>query len=168
MKGHAMSQKITPSLWFDKNAEEAMEYYVKVFNESPNKKTESKIVDIKRYPGGYSDGPMKDMEGKVLTGIFELEGLRYMCLDGGPIFKFNESVSFMVACKDQEEIDYFWSKLSHIKESEQCGWCKDKFGLSWQIIPENMGELLRNNKAIQAMLKMHKIDIAELKKAGKE
>jgi predicted 3-demethylubiquinone-9 3-methyltransferase (glyoxalase superfamily) len=163
-----MSQKITTSLWFDKNAEEAMNYYVSVFNDSPNKKTESKIVSIKRYPGGFSEGPMADMEGKVLTGIFELEDQRYVCLDGGPIFKFNESVSFMVACHDQEEIDYFWSKLSAVKESEQCGWCKDRFGLSWQVIPENMGDLLKNNNAVQAMLKMHKIDIAELEKAGKE
>jgi predicted 3-demethylubiquinone-9 3-methyltransferase (glyoxalase superfamily) len=163
-----MSQKITTSLWFDKNAEEAMNYYVSVFNDSPNKKTESKIVSIKRYPDGFSEGPMADMEGKVLTGIFELEDQRYVCLDGGPIFKFNESVSFMVACHDQEEIDYFWSKLSAVKESEQCGWCKDRFGLSWQVIPENMGDLLKNNNAVQAMLKMHKIDIAELEKAGKE
>jgi predicted 3-demethylubiquinone-9 3-methyltransferase (glyoxalase superfamily) len=163
-----MSQKITTSLWFDKNAEEAMNYYVSVFNDSPNKKTESKIVSIKRYPGGFSEGPMADMEGKVLTGIFELEDQRYVCLDGGPIFKFNESVSFMVACHDQEEIDYFWSKLSAVKESEQCGWCKDRFGLSWQVIPENMGDLLKNNNAVQVMLKMHKIDIAELEKAGKE
>jgi predicted 3-demethylubiquinone-9 3-methyltransferase (glyoxalase superfamily) len=163
-----MSQKITTSLWFDKNAEEAMNYYVSVFNDSPNKKTESKIISIKRYPGGFSEGPMADMEGKVLTGIFELEDQRYVCLDGGPIFKFNESVSFMVACHDQEEIDYFWSKLSAVKESEQCGWCKDRFGLSWQVIPENMGDLLKNNNAVQVMLKMHKIDIAELEKAGKE
>jgi predicted 3-demethylubiquinone-9 3-methyltransferase (glyoxalase superfamily) len=82
---------------------------------------------------------MKGMEGKVLTGIFELEGQRYMCLDGGPIFKFNESVSFYVECQDQEEVDYFWSKLSAVPESEQCGWCKDKFGLSWQIIPKTNG-----------------------------
>jgi predicted 3-demethylubiquinone-9 3-methyltransferase (glyoxalase superfamily) len=161
-------QKITPSLWFDKNAEQAMEYYVSVFNGSPNKKNESKIVTIKRYPDGVTEGPMAGMDGKVLTGIFELEGQRYMCLDGGPIFKFNESVSFMISCNDQEEIDYFWGKLSHIKESEQCGWCKDKFGLSWQIVPENMGELLKTDKALQAMLKMHKINIAELEEAGEE
>jgi predicted 3-demethylubiquinone-9 3-methyltransferase (glyoxalase superfamily) len=158
-------QKILPSLWFDKNAEEAMEYYTKVFNGSPNKKAESKIVSIKRYPEGVTDGPMAGMDGKVLTGIFELEGQRYMCLDGGPIFKFNEAVSLVVNCKDQEEIDYFWEKLSAIKESEQCGWCKDKFGLSWQIIPENMGELLKSDKALQAMLKMHKINIKELEEA---
>jgi predicted 3-demethylubiquinone-9 3-methyltransferase (glyoxalase superfamily) len=158
-------QKIIPSLWFDKNAEQAMEYYVKVFNGSPNKKAESKIVSIKRYPEGAKEGPMAGMGGKVLTGIFELEGQRYVCLDGGPIFKFNESVSFMISCKDQEEIDYFWSKLSHVKESEQCGWCKDEFGLSWQVIPENMGELLKSDKALQVMLKMHKINIKELEEA---
>jgi predicted 3-demethylubiquinone-9 3-methyltransferase (glyoxalase superfamily) len=159
-------QKITPSLWFDKNAEEAMEYYVQVFNGSPSKKSESKIVTINRYPDGITEGPMAGMDGKVLTGIFELEGQRYMCLDGGPLFKFNESVSFMVACQDQAEVDYYWSKLSAVPESEQCGWCKDKFGLSWQIVPENMGELIESPKALQAMLKMHKINIQELKDAA--
>jgi predicted 3-demethylubiquinone-9 3-methyltransferase (glyoxalase superfamily) len=158
-------QKITPSLWFDHEAEEAMEYYISVFNGSPNKKNDSKLVSIKRYPEGAKEGPMKGMGGKVLTGIFELEGQRYVCLDGGPIFKFNEAVSFMISCKDQEEIDYFWSKLSAVPEFEQCGWCKDKFGLSWQIIPENMGELLKSDKALQAMLKMHKINIKELEEA---
>jgi predicted 3-demethylubiquinone-9 3-methyltransferase (glyoxalase superfamily) len=161
-------QKITPSLWFDKNAEEAMEYYIKVFNGSPYKKAESKIVTIKRYPDGIKEGPMAGMGGKVLTGIFELDGQSYMCLDGGPIFKFNESVSFMVSCKDQVEIDYFWEKLSAVPESEQCGWCKDKFGLSWQIAPENMGELVEPPKALQAMLQMKKINIKELEEAGKE
>jgi predicted 3-demethylubiquinone-9 3-methyltransferase (glyoxalase superfamily) len=149
-------QKIMPSLWFDKEAEEAMEFYVSVFNGAPNKKAESK---------GATEGPMAGMGGKVLTGIFELDGLRYMCLDGGPIFKFNESVSFVVNCKDQEEIDYFWEKLSAVPESEQCGWCKDKFGLSWQIVPENMGELLKSDKALQVLLKMHKINIKELEEA---
>jgi predicted 3-demethylubiquinone-9 3-methyltransferase (glyoxalase superfamily) len=158
-------QKIMPSLWFDKEAEEAMEFYVSVFNGAPNKKAESKIVTIKRYPEGATEGPMAGMGGKVLTGIFELDGLRYMCLDGGPIFKFNESVSFVVNCKDQEEIDYFWEKLSAVPESEQCGWCKDKFGLSWQIVPENMGELLKSDKALQVLLKMHKINIKELEEA---
>jgi len=161
-------QKIIPSLWFDKNAEEAMEFYVEVFNGSPGKQKDSKVVSIKRYPNGVNEGPMAGMDGKVLTGIFELEGQKYMCLDGGPIFKFNEAVSFMISCKDQEEIDYFWKKLSAVPESEQCGWCKDKFGLSWQVIPENMGELLKTDKALQAMLKMHKINIKELEEAGKE
>ena len=161
-------QKITPSLWFDNNAEEAMNFYIEVFNGSPNKKTESKIETIKPYPGGYKQGPMANMEGKVLTGIFELDGQRFMCLDGGPIFKFNEAISLMVSCADQAEIDYFWEKLSAVPDSEQCGWLKDKFGLSWQIVPENMGELLKTQSAINAMLKMKKIDIKTLEKANQE
>jgi len=158
-------QKIIPSLWFDKDAEEAMNFYVDVFNGAPYKKQESKIVSIKRYPEGVKEGPMAGMDGKVLTGIFELEGQRYMCLDGGPLFKFNEAVSFVINCEDQEEIDYFWENLSSVPESEQCGWCKDKFGFSWQIIPKNMGELLKTDKALQAMFKMHKINIKELEEA---
>jgi predicted 3-demethylubiquinone-9 3-methyltransferase (glyoxalase superfamily) len=153
-------QKVTPSLWFDKNAEEAMEYYVSAFNSSPNKKEESKIVTIKRYPEGVKEGPMAGMGGKVLTGIFELEGQRYMCLDGGPIFKFNESVSFMVACKDQTEIDYLWEKLSAVPESEQCGWCKDKFGLSWQI----WVNYLKRIKHFKPCLKCTKLILKNLKK----
>ncbi|MBX4199324.1 VOC family protein [Candidatus Saccharibacteria bacterium] len=158
-------QKISPSLWFDKNAEEAMNFYVEVFNGSPNKKSESKIDTIKRYPGGYSEGPMAGMEGKVLTGVFELEGQSFTCLDGGPIFKFNEAISLQIACQDQAEIDYFYEKLSAVPESEVCGWCKDKFGLSWQVIPENMGELLASKSAIDVMLKMKKIIIKDLEAA---
>lgn len=156
-------QKITPFLWFDKEAEEAMNYYVSVFKNS-------KILTIKRYPEGIKEGPMKGMGGKVLTGVFELNGQKFMALDGGPIFKFNESVSFLVECKDQEEIDYYWERLSAVPASEQCGWCKDKYGLSWQIVPD-MGEFLsgpdteKSGRALQAMLQMKKIDIAGLKKA---
>ena len=131
-------QKINPCLWFDKNCEEAMNFYVSVF---PN----SKIITIKRYPDGATEGPMVGMDGKVLAGIFELDGQRFMALDGGPVFKFNEAVSLVVNCKDQDEIDYFWEKLSAVPGAEQCGWLKDKFGLSWQIVPENMGELIRSH-----------------------
>jgi predicted 3-demethylubiquinone-9 3-methyltransferase (glyoxalase superfamily) len=159
-------QKIIPSLWFDRDAEEAMNFYTSTFNSAPYKKLESKIVTIKRYPNGVKEGPMKGMDGQVLTGIFELEGRRFMCLDGGPIFKFNESVSFVINCKDQMELDYFWGKLSAVPESEVCGWCKDKFGLSWQIVPENIGELIKPPKALQAMLKMKKINIKELEAAA--
>jgi predicted 3-demethylubiquinone-9 3-methyltransferase (glyoxalase superfamily) len=164
--------KITPFLWYDNNCEEAINYYVEVFNGSPAKKADSKIVTIKRYPEGLDEPHMKGMEGKVLTGVFELEGQRFMALDGGPIFKFNESVSMLVECQDQAEIDYYWSKLSAVPESEQCGWCKDKFGLSWQIVPASMDKWLadpdkeRSNRAIMAMMKMKKIDIAELEKAS--
>lgn len=163
-------QKITPFLWFDKNAEEAMNFYVSIFKNSPAKgAVDSEIIHINRYPSGYSEGPMADMEGKVLTGIFKLAGQEFMCLDGGPQdWKFNESTSFYVACEDQAEIDYFWGKLSAVPESEICGWLKDKYGLSWQIIPKNMEELLsKSKKAMDTMLKMKKINIKELKNASK-
>jgi predicted 3-demethylubiquinone-9 3-methyltransferase (glyoxalase superfamily) len=161
-------QKITPFLWFDVQAEEAMNFYVDVFKKSPAKEAaDSEIVHINRYPGGYTEGPMAKMEGKVLTGVFKLAGQRFMCLDGGPIFKFTEATSFYVECEDQAEIDYFWEKMSAAPESEQCGWLKDKFGLSWQIIPRDMEKLISKNKAaMDAMLKMKKIDIEQLKKAG--
>lgn len=164
-------QKITPCLWYENNCEEAMNFYVETFNGSPAKKQDSKILSIMRYPEGATEGPMKGMGGKVLTGIFELEGQKYMALDGGPIFKFNESVSFQIECKDQEEVDYFWGKLSAVPASEQCGWVKDKFGLSWQIIPKTLGEMLsdkdaaKSGRVLQAMLKMKKIVVADLQKA---
>ena len=159
-------QKITPFLWFDKNAEEAMNFYIEVFKNSPAKEAaDSKIVTIARYPGGYSEGPMAGMEGKVLNGIFRLAGQQFMALDGGPIFKFNEAISFYVECEDQAEIDSFWGKLSAVPEFEQCGWLKDKFGLCWQIIPKNMGQLMKPKKAMETMLKMKKIVIADLEKA---
>nr|AIA11790.1 3-demethylubiquinone-9 3-methyltransferase [uncultured bacterium] len=158
-------QKIIPSLWFDKNAEEAMNFYVSVFDDA-------KIISIQRYPDDINVGPMKDMAGKVLTGIFELRGLRFMCLDGGPIFKFSEATSFYVECKDQAEIDHYWKALSAVPESEQCGWLKDKFGVSWQIVPKRLGELIedpdhdKSNRVLEAMLKMKKINIAELEAAA--
>ena len=157
-------QKITPSLWFENNAEEAMKYYVEVF---PN----SKINHIDYYPDESLDEHFKGMSGKVINGVFELDGQKFICLDGGPIFKFNEAVSFTVDVKDQEELDYYWSKLSHVPESEQCGWCKDKFGMSWQIIPKQLGELMNGDdpegvkRVTQVMMKMHKLDIAELEAA---
>ncbi len=166
-----MTQKITTFLWYDKQAEEAMNFYVSVFNQAPYKQKESKVVTVKRYPEGMEDVEhMKGMGGKVLTGVFELEGQQFMALDGGPIFKFNESISMLVDCKDQKEIDYFWEKLSAVPASEQCGWCKDKFGLSWQVTP-NMDQWLsgpdseKSKRAMMAMLKMKKIIIADLEKA---
>jgi predicted 3-demethylubiquinone-9 3-methyltransferase (glyoxalase superfamily) len=157
-----MQQKIVPSLWFDKNAEEAMNFYVEVFNGSPHKAADSKIITIKRYEKGMNTPGMPEMEGQVLTGVFELDGQSFTALDGGDIFKFNEAISLAVQCEDQAEIDYFYEKLSAVPESEVCGWCKDKFGLSWQVIPKNMGELLKTNEAINAMLKMKKIIIKDL------
>ena len=163
-------QKITPFLWFDTQAEEAMNFYVDVFNGSPYKRGDSKIISIARYEKGIEVPGAAEMAGKVITAVFELDGQRFMCLDGGPIFKFTESVSFYVECEDQKEVDYFWEKLSAIPESEQCGWIKDKFGLSWQIIPKQLGELagdkdpVKAKRVVNAMLKMKKIDIEGLRK----
>src|SRR4051812_42543134 len=106
-----MTQKISPFLWFDKNAEEAINYYVSVFSGSPAKKAESKVISIKRYPEGPLEEPMKGMEGKILTAVFELEGQTFMALDGGPVFKPSTATSFYVECETQEEVDYFWDKL---------------------------------------------------------
>jgi predicted 3-demethylubiquinone-9 3-methyltransferase (glyoxalase superfamily) len=166
-----MAQKITPFLWFDKDAEQAMNYYVKVFNEAPHSRKNSKVHFIKRYERGIEAPGAAEMEGKVLTGEFELDGQRFQALDGGPIFKFNESISLFVDCADQEEVDYFWSRLSAVKESEQCGWCKDKYGLSWQIIPTRLIQLMsdpsmeKSHRVANAMLKMHKIVIKDLEEA---
>lgn len=157
-------QKITPSLWFENNAEEAMNYYVSVF-------PDSKITSIDYYPDESLDEHFKGMSGKVINGQFELNGMKFICLDGGPIFKFNEAVSFTVDVKDQEELDYYWERLSHVPESEQCGWCKDKFGMSWQIIPKQLGELMNGDdpegvkRVTMAMMQMHKLDVAELEAA---
>lgn len=159
-------QKISPFLWFDDQAEEAINFYVDVFNNSPRKSGDSKITSIKRYEKGMKTPGMPELEGKVLTGVFELSGQRFMALDGGPIFKFNEAFSLYVQCEDQTEIDYFFEKLSAVPESEICGWLKDKYGVSWQIIPKNMDELLKTAGAMNAMLKMKKINIQELKEAA--
>jgi predicted 3-demethylubiquinone-9 3-methyltransferase (glyoxalase superfamily) len=149
---------IQPCLWFNNQAREAMTYYVDVF---PN----SRINQIDAYPDESLDEHFVGMSGKVINGQFTLNGVDFVCLDGGPAFTLSEAVSFIVACKDQEEIDYYWSKLSHVPESEQCGWCKDQFGLSWQVIPANMGELTRTPAQVQVMMAQKKIVIAELENA---
>jgi predicted 3-demethylubiquinone-9 3-methyltransferase (glyoxalase superfamily) len=163
--------KITPFLWFDTQCEEAMNFYVDTFNGAPNKKQESRIVSIARYEKGMDAPGAEALEGKVLTGIFELAGQRFMALDGGPVFQFNGAISLYVECEDQNEVDYFWSKLSAVPEAEQCGWCMDRFGLSWQIIPKQLGELMsdpdpiKSKRVVNAMLKMKKIIVADLQKA---
>jgi predicted 3-demethylubiquinone-9 3-methyltransferase (glyoxalase superfamily) len=168
------TQKLIPSLWFDMDTEEAVGFYISVFNGSPHRSDDSKIISITRYESGMEVPGADSMVGKVITAIFELNGQRFMALDGGPIFKFNEAISLCVECADQAEVDYFWKRLSAVPESEQCGWLKDKFGLSWQIIPEQMGQLLTatdRKKALaatNAMLKMKKIVIADLQKAFDE
>ena len=150
-------QKITPNLWFNGNAREAAEFYVSVF-------PDGRIVSTEYYPDSAEEGLADfqlDMAGKPLTVEFEIGGTRYVAINAGPEFTFSESVSFAVNCKDQAEIDYYWEKLSAVPESEQCGWCKDKYGLSWQIVPENMQELMAKPNAYAKMMQMHKIMIAD-------
>ncbi len=165
------TQKIVPSLWFDRETEEAVDFYIDVFNGAPYKGADSKIISVTRYEKGMEVPGAEEMEGKIITAVFELDGQRFMALDGGPVFKFNEAVSFYVECEDQDEVDYFWGRLSAVPEAEQCGWLKDRFGLSWQIVPRQMGDLLGSHDrtralaATNAMLKMKKIVIAELQKA---
>ena len=158
-------EKIIPCLWFDSNAEEAVNFYTSIFKNS-------KIGKISRYgKEGYEIHGKP--EGTVLTVEFELNGQTFTALNGGPAFKFNEAISFQVYCKSQNEVDYYWEKLSKggDEKAQQCGWLKDKFGLSWQVIPEILGELIggkdprRANNAMQAMLKMSKLDIKKLKEA---
>lgn len=149
-----MLQKITPNLWFNGNAQEAVEFYVSVF---PN----SKINSTAYYPEEGLLDFQKDLAGKVLTIEFELDGQAFTAINAGPDFSFTEAVSFAVACEDQEEIDYYWGKLSKVPESEQCGWCKDQYGLSWQIVPKNMEELMKTPNAFPRMLEMKKIIIAD-------
>lgn len=164
-------QQIVPSLWFDQETEEAINFYVSTFNGAPHKVRDSRIISITRYEKGMEVPGGDQMEGKIITAIFELNGQRFMALDGGPIFKFNEAVSFYVECEDQDEVDYFWTKFSANTDAEQCGWLKDRFGLSWQIVPKQLGELLGspNRKkalaATNAMLQMKKIVIADLQRA---
>lgn len=152
-----MEQKITPNLWFDGNAKEAINYYISVF-------PDSKVISTEYYPNSTEEGLadfQKNMAGKELAIDFELNGLRFTAINAGPEFKFNEAVSFAVACKDQQEIDYYWEKLSNVPDSEQCGWCKDRFGLSWQIVPQNMNELMQRPGAFAHLMQMKKLIIDE-------
>jgi predicted 3-demethylubiquinone-9 3-methyltransferase (glyoxalase superfamily) len=153
-------QKITPCLWFDTEGEEAANFYTSVF---PN----SKILDVSRYGEA---GPRP--EGTVMVVSFELDGQKFTALNGGPEFTFSEAISFQVSCENQEEVDAFWSKLSDGGEEGPCGWLKDKFGVSWQIVPTALPRLLGNpdreksQRVMQAMLKMKKIEIGELERAA--
>lgn len=150
-------KEITPNLWFDGNAKEAVDFYISVF-------PDSKIISTAYYPKSAEEGLSDfqlNMAGKVLTIEYELSGNRFVAINAGSEFKFNESVSFSIPCEDQEEIDYYWEKLSKVPASEQCGWCKDQFGLSWQVVPKNMGELMKRPNAFANMMKMHKIVIED-------
>jgi len=146
-------QKITPFLWFDNQAEEAARFYVSIFKNS-------KITNVSRY-GKVGPRP----KGSVMTVSFQLDGQEFIALNGGPQFKFTPAISLLVNCKTQKEIDELWKKLSEAGTTQQCGWLQDKYGLSWQIIPERLGELVQNPGAMKEMLKMDKIDIERLERA---
>ena len=152
--------EITPCLWFDTEGEEAANFYTSVF---PN----SRILDVSRF-GEAGPRPA----GTVMTVSFELNGLKFVALNGGPEFTFNEAISFQVSCKDQEEVDAYWSKLSAGGEEGPCGWLKDRYGLSWQIVPTLLPKLLgdpdaeKSQRVMQAMLRMKKIEIADLERAA--
>ena len=155
-----MKQKITPNLWFDTEAEEAATFYISVFENS-------RIVNVTRYPEG-APRPA----GTVVTVEFELDGHRFVGINGGPQFKFDEAVSFEISCETQDEIDFYWERLSEAGQEGPCGWLKDRYGLSWQVVPTGMEEVLndpdpeRGKRAMQAMLGMNKLDIAALRSAA--
>ena len=159
------TQRIAPCLWFDSQAEEAARFYVSVFKNS-------KITTMTRYgKAGYETH--KRPAGSVMTVAFELDGQPFTALNGGPVFKFNEAVSLQINCETQEEVDYYWEKLSKggDPKAQQCGWLKDRYGLSWQVVPAVLPELLKDHesakaqRAMEALLRMKKIDIAELQRA---
>ncbi len=155
-----MKQRITPNLWFDGNAEEAANFYTSVFRNS-------RIIGLTHYPEG-SPGPT----GEVMTVSFELDGQRFVGINGGPQFTFDEAISFEIDCSTQDEVDYYWERLTDGGEEVQCGWLKDRFGLAWQVVPEGMEELFadpdprRAERAMQAMLGMKKLDIEALRSAA--
>ena len=152
-------QKITPFLWFDSNAEEAVNFYVSVFKNST-------VLKVARYSDA-GPGP----KGSVMTVEFELDGLEFVALNAGPTFKFTEAISFVVNCETQEEVDYYWERLSEGGEKSHCGWLKDKFGLSWQVTPTILGKLMTDNdsekakRVMEMMLQMDKLDIEPLQRA---
>ena len=155
-------QRITPFLWFNDNAEEAMNFYLSIFNDS-------KCVSVSRY-GEAGPGP----KGSVMTAAFQLAGQNFIALNGGPRYTFTPAVSFVVNCETQQEVDNFWEKLSAGGREDQCGWLQDKYGLSWQIVPTTLIQMLQDKDAarakrvMQAMLQMKKIDIAQLKRAAEQ
>jgi predicted 3-demethylubiquinone-9 3-methyltransferase (glyoxalase superfamily) len=161
-------QKISPCLWFDDNAEDAVKFYASIFKDS-------KIGNVTRFgKEGYEIHKKK--EGSVMTIDFEIEGQKFLALNGGPIFKFNEAISFQIYCDTQEEIDYYWDKLTEDgdKNAQVCGWLKDKFGVSWQVVPVALIKMLedkdsrKTERVMKAMLQMQKLDIDALRKAYQE
>lgn len=163
-----MKNRITPCLWFDGQAEEAATFYTGIFRQS-------RITRITRY-GAAGHEVHGQPPGSVMTVDFELDGQRFMALNGGPAFKFNEAVSLMINCSNQEEIDYYWDKLTAggDPKAQQCGWLKDRYGVSWQVFPDNIDKLYEDEEsrgakaAMEAMLKMQKLDLDELQRAHDE
>jgi predicted 3-demethylubiquinone-9 3-methyltransferase (glyoxalase superfamily) len=152
-------KKITPCLWFDNQLEEAISFYYSIF-------PDCEVMTMSRYPEGTPG-----LAGKVLTATFRLAGQEFIALNGGPMFKFTEAISLSIDCKDQEEIDFYWNRLTEGGEESMCGWLKDKYGLSWQVVPADLGNLIyhpdpvKAQRAMQALLKMRKLDIKALKQA---
>lgn len=153
-----MKQNIIPNLWFEGNAKEAVEYYISIFKDG-------KIINTTYYPKTGEEGLadfQKEFAGKVLTAEFEILGMRFIAINAGPHFKFNEAISLMIPCKDQAEIDYYWESLTaNGGEESMCGWLKDKYGLSWQVCPDNWKELTKKPSAFKNMMKMKKLIIAD-------
>jgi len=153
-------QKITTFLWFDDQAEEAMNHYISIFKNS-------KVLSTTRWPKGHA------LEGKVLVASFELDGVPFLALNGGPQYKFTEAISLSIDCKNQEEVDHFWDRLTEGGEPGRCSWLKDKFGVSWQVVPEQLPRLLgdadqaKAGRAMNAMMQMGKIDIAKIEEAAR-
>ena len=152
------NSRITPFLWFDTNAEEAVDFYLSIFKNSRR---------LSELRNNSSDDPRMVPKGGVLTVSFELDGQKFTALNGGPGHNFTDAISFVVRCDTQEEVDYYWSKLTAGGTEVACGWLKDKFGITWQVVPARIGELIQHPKAMQAMMGMKKLDIAELERASK-
>jgi predicted 3-demethylubiquinone-9 3-methyltransferase (glyoxalase superfamily) len=148
--------RISPFLWFNTNAEEAVDFYISVFKNS------------RRLGELFNDNNTPGPKGSILTIAFELDGQRFTALNGGPMYVFNEAVSFVIRSDNQDEVDYYWERLTAEGTEIQCGWLKDKFGVCWQVVPAKLAELIKKPKAMQAMMKMKKLDIAELERAAQD
>ena len=156
MASFESAPRISPFLWFNTNAEEAVDFYISVFKNS------------RRVGELLNDGNTPGPKGTPLTIAFDLDGQRFTALNGGPNYTFNPAVSFVIRCDNQDEVDYYWERLTNGGTEVQCGWLTDKFGVSWQVVPAKIGEFLKKPKAMQAMMKMVKLDIAELERAAQE
>jgi predicted 3-demethylubiquinone-9 3-methyltransferase (glyoxalase superfamily) len=156
MASFESAPRISPFLWFNTNAEEAVDFYISVFK---NSRRLGKLLNDENTPGP---------KGSVLTVAFELDGQRFTALNGGPTYVFNEAISFVIRCDNQDEVDYYWERLTSGGTEIQCGWLKDKFGVSWQVVPAKLAELLKHPNAMLAMMKMKKLNIAELERAAQQ